>query len=143
MLATFSLSWKNLYYNLLPIFSPTRKNVSKFLDKAIFCKPSHQLSAKAEELIIDYEVFALTCYKDNTQKPYDMGEELRKVNVDTCLVEGDKDLLFPYQASIANAKDRIQSLKGVKVFENVGHGIETYDKAIQFMNTTIMNYLKI
>jgi len=142
-LQPFSLSWKNLYYNLLPIFSPTKKNVSKFLDKAVFSKPNHQLSAKAEELIIDYEVFALTRYKDNTQKPYDMGDELRQVKVDTFLMEGDKDLLFPYQTSVTNAEKKIQSLKGVKVFENVGHGIETYDKAIQYMDDKIKNYSEI
>ena len=141
-LQSFSLSWNNLYYNLLPIFSPTKKNVSKFLDKAVFCKPNHQLSAKAEELIIDYEVFALTRYKDNTQKPYNMGEELRQVKVDTFLLEGDMDLLFPYQVSVANARDRIQSLKDVVVFQNVGHGIETYDKAIQYMDAKIKNYLE-
>jgi len=140
-LQSFSLSWKNLYYNLLPIFFSTRKNVSTFLDKAVFCKPNHLLSPKAEELIIDYEVFALTRYKDNTQKPYDMGEELRQVKVDTFLLEGDKDLLFPYQTSVANAKNRIQSLRGVEVFENVGHGIETYDKAIQYIERQIKNYL--
>jgi pimeloyl-ACP methyl ester carboxylesterase len=139
-LQPFSLSMKNLYYNLLPIFSPTRKNVSVFLDNAIFCKPNHQLSPSAEELLIDYEIFGLTRYKDNTQKPYDMGEELKQVKVDTYLLEGDKDLLFPYQISVANAKQKIQSLKEVMVFENVGHGIETYGKAIQFLSQKIKNH---
>ncbi len=139
-LQPFSLSMKNLYYNLLPIFSPTRKNVSVFLDNAIFCKPNHQLSPSAEELLIDYEIFGLTRYKDNTQKPYDMGEELKQVKVDIYLLEGDKDLLFPYQISVANAKQKIQSLKAVMVFENVGHGIETYGKAIQFLSPKIKNH---
>ncbi len=142
-LQPFSLSWKNLYYNLLPIFSPTRKNVLTFLDKAVFCKPNHRLSPEAEELIINYEVFALTCYKDNTQKPYDMGEELRQVKVDTFLLEGDKDLLFPYKTSVTSAENKIQLLKGVVVFENVGHGIETYNQAIQYIGQQIMNYEKV
>ena len=139
-LQPFSLSLKNLYYNLLPIFSPTRKNVSVFLDKAIFCKPDHQLSPSGEELLIEYEIFALTRYKDNTQKPYHMDEELKQVKVDTYLLEGDKDLLFPYQTSVANAKQKIQSLKEAIVFENVGHGIETYGKAIQFLSQKIKSY---
>jgi pimeloyl-ACP methyl ester carboxylesterase len=141
-LQPFSLSWKNLYYNLLPIFSPTKKNVLTFLDKAVFAKPNHKLSSQAEELIVDYEVFALTRYKDNTQKPYDMGEELKQVTVDTFLLEGDKDLLFPFQNSNVNAKKKIRSLKEVKVFENVGHGIETYHKAIQFIGQRIKGYRK-
>jgi pimeloyl-ACP methyl ester carboxylesterase len=139
-LQPFSLSLKNLYYNLLPILSPTKKNVSLFLDKAVFCKPNHRLSLKAEELIVDYEVFALTRYKDNTQKPYDMGEELKQVQVDTYLLEGDKDMLFHHQTSVANAKQKIQSLKEVIVFENVGHGIETYNKTIQFISQKIKGY---
>ena len=47
-LQSFSLTFKNLYYNLLPILRPTAKNISKFLDKAIFSKPNHQLSEVAD-----------------------------------------------------------------------------------------------
>ena len=129
-LQPFSLTFKNLYYNLLPIISPSPNNVKKFLDTAVFCKPEHTLSKSSEQLIIDYEVFALTRFKDNTQKPYYMNDELKQVKVPTYLLVGDKDLLFPYRKSIENAKAKITNLKDVVVFENVGHGIETYDKAI-------------
>jgi pimeloyl-ACP methyl ester carboxylesterase len=139
-LQPFSMSIKNLYYNLLPIIAPSKKNVSKFLNKAVFSKPIHQLSEHCEKLIIDYEVFALTKYKDNTQKPYYMNNELSKVKVDTYLFEGNKDLLFPYQKSIRNAKEKITSLKEVVVFDNVGHGIETYNKAINKIGEIIHNY---
>ncbi|MBK6527207.1 MAG: alpha/beta hydrolase [Crocinitomicaceae bacterium] len=71
----------------------------------------------------------MTRYKDKTQKPYYMGDELKKVQVPTYLLEGDKDILFPFQKSIANAKEQISSIKDVIVFENVGHGIETYRPA--------------
>lgn len=139
-LQPFSLSIKNLYYNLLPILSPTRKNVMKFLDKAVFYKPQHGLSTASENLIIDYELFALTRYKDNTQKPYDMDDQLHQVKVDTYLLEGDKDLLFPFQKSIANAKKKISGLIKIKVFENVGHGIETYAKALSYIGQIISIY---
>ncbi len=128
---------KNLYYNLLPIFSPTEKNVRKFLDKAVFSKPNHQLSREAEQWLVDYEVFALTRYKDKTQKPYYMNRELEEVKVDTYLLVGDKDLLFPYRKSIANAKKWIRSLKDVKVFENVGHGIETHSAALRYVGERV------
>jgi len=59
-LQTFSLTLKNLYYNLLPLFKPSQANVSKFLDAAIFSKPNHQISAQAEQLLVDYEVFAIS-----------------------------------------------------------------------------------
>jgi pimeloyl-ACP methyl ester carboxylesterase len=136
-LQPFSLTLKNLYYNLLPILSPTQKNVSTFLDKAVFCKPNHALSSESEKLIIDYEVFALTRYKDNTQKPYYMNDELLKVKSDVYLIEGDKDLLFPYQKSIDNAKSKLSSLKEVIVLPNVGHGIETFAEAINLISKRI------
>jgi pimeloyl-ACP methyl ester carboxylesterase len=139
-LQPFSLSVKNLYYNLLPILSPSRKNIALFLDKAVFCKPTHQLSARAESLLIDYELFALTRYKDNTQKPYYMNNELTGITTDTYLLEGNKDLLFPHEKSIDNALRKISSLKEVIVFENVGHGIETYAGAMNFIGTAIKGY---
>ncbi|MBV4355953.1 alpha/beta hydrolase [Parasegetibacter sp. MAH-26] len=139
-LQPFSMKWNNLYYNLLPIIKPTPKNVLLFLDKAIFSKPNHQLSPEAEQLIIDYEIFALTRYKDNTQKPYYMDKQLAEAKVDTYLLEGNNDLLFPYQRSIENAKKHLKNLKDVKVFDNVGHGIETYDKAMKYIGETIKSY---
>lgn len=135
-LQPFSLSIENLYYNILPIVSPRRKNVEKFLNKAVFCEPEHTLSKPYWDLVVDYEVFALTRYWDNTQKPYYMNEELTQVDVDTYLLEGDQDLLFPFQQSVENAKKMLPRLRGVTVYPNVGHGIETYEKAIvQIYNT--------
>lgn len=104
-------------------------------------KPNHQLSAQAEELLVDYEVFAISRYKDNTQKPYYMNGQLDNVKVATYLLEGDKDLLFPFQKSIDNAKKHLTNLKEVKVFENVGHGIETYNKALKYIGNTINKQL--
>lgn len=140
-LQPFSMKWSNLYYNLLPIIKPTPKNVLLFLDKAIFSKPIHQLSPQAEQLIVEYEIFALTRYKDKTQKPYYMNSQLADVEVNTYILEGTKDLLFPYQQSIDNARKYINQLKDVKVFDNVGHGIETYDKAMNYIGDTIKSLM--
>jgi pimeloyl-ACP methyl ester carboxylesterase len=139
-LQAFSLTFSNLYYNLLPIIKPTEKNVLKFLNKAVLFKPNHQLSEQAEKMLVDYEVFALSRYTDKTQKPYYMNHELAQVKVETYLLEGDKDLLFPYKTSISNAEKHIKTLKEVKVFENVGHGIETYQKAMNYIGDKIKNY---
>lgn len=136
-LQPFSLTLKNLYYNLLPILVTTEKNVSKFLDQAVFSKPNHQLSIISEKMIIDYEVFAIARYIDKTQKPYFMDKELEKVQVETYLLLGDKDLLFPFQKSVDHAKRLIKSLKEVKIYTNVGHGIETYDKAMNYIGDQI------
>lgn len=88
-------------------------------------------------MLVDYEVFAISRYKDRTQKPYYMDSELNEVSVDTYLLEGDKDLLFPFQKSIDNAKKHIKSLKETRVFHNVGHGIETYNKAMNYIGEII------
>lgn len=136
-LQSFSLTLQNLYFNLLPIMNPTQKNVLKFLDKAVFSKPNHKLSKFSEKLLIDYEIFAISRYKDNTQKPYYMDKELAEIKVDTYLLLGDKDLLFPYEKSIKNAKKHIKTLRDIRIFENVGHGVETYDKALNYMGEKI------
>jgi pimeloyl-ACP methyl ester carboxylesterase len=139
-LQPFSLTLKNLYFNLLPIIKPTQKNVSKFLDKAVFSKPNHKLSDFSEKMLVDYEVFAISRYKDKTQKPYYMDKQLEQVKAETFLLVGDKDLLFPYQKSVDNAKRQIKTLKEIKIYNNVGHGIETYDKALNYIGEKIKNY---
>ncbi|MBC7440401.1 MAG: alpha/beta hydrolase [Flavobacterium sp.] len=139
-LQPFSLTVKNLYYNILPILSPKPENVLKFLDKAVFAKPNHKLSEISEKMLVDYEVFAISQYKDNTQKPYYMDKQLAEVNVETYLLEGDKDLLFPFEKSIENAQKHIRNLKDCIVFENVGHGIETYIKSMNYIGEKIKNY---
>src|SRR5262249_50841781 len=58
-LQPFSLSFKNLYYNFLPLISPGRKNIEKFLDYAVFYKNKHRVSPRAKKLIVDYELFAI------------------------------------------------------------------------------------
>lgn len=135
-LQPFSLSLKNLYYNLLPIFSPKRGNVEKFLEKAIFLKPHHYLSPKAWELLVDYELFALTRYIDKSQKPYFMNEELKQVKSSVYLVLGDHDLLFPVEKSITNAKNLIQNLKDIQVYP-AGHGVETLTQAMLYLKEKI------
>jgi pimeloyl-ACP methyl ester carboxylesterase len=141
-LQSFSLSVKNLYYNILPIVRPTSKNIDMFLNKAVFAKPNHTLSPKAYQLLLDYELFALTRFTDKTQKPYFMNEELRNVKTETHLLVGNKDLLFPFRQSITNAEKLIPGLKSVKVFENVGHGIETYAPALEHVGEIISRHVK-
>jgi pimeloyl-ACP methyl ester carboxylesterase len=139
-LQPFSMKLANLYYNLLPLIIPGKKNVSKFLNKAVFSKPNHHISDQSEKMLIDYEVFAISRYKDKTQKPYYMDKQLAEVKADTYLLVGDRDLLFPFQKSIENAKKHLSTFKDVKVFNNVGHGIETYDKAMQYVGEKIKSY---
>jgi esterase/lipase len=132
-LQSFSLSFKNLYCNILPILSPTEKNLRKFLYKAILCYPHHVISKEAEQLLVDYEVFAIKNYKDNTQKPYYMGKELLRISIPVYLLLGNRDLLFPYKKSVENAQALLSNLQEVRIFEQVGHGIETFPRALLYI----------
>jgi hypothetical protein len=133
-LQLFSHSWHNLYYNFLPLIWPTAENVEKFLDNAVLYKDKHVLSSTAKKLLIEYELFAINKYRDKTQKPYPMkANELEDVISDVYLVVGDKDLLFPYQKSIKAARKYLQTLRGVCVLKDVGHGIETSRNAMEIV----------
>lgn len=135
-LQPFSLSMKNLYYNLLPIVSPKRKNVEKFLEKAIFLKPAHVLSPGAWKLLVDYELFAISRYKDKTQKPYFMNSELKQAKSAIYLILGDHDLLFPFEKSNTNAKSLIPTLKDIQVYQ-AGHGVETLPQSMLYLKEKI------
>lgn len=136
-LQPFSMNFKNLYYNLLPVLKPTEKNIESFLDKLVFCDPNHNLSEISRRRVIEYEYHALTQFKDKAQKPYSMKRELSNVMVKTYLLLGDKDVLFPISRSIKNAKQRLKSLKDVQVYGDVGHGIETYKEAMKYIGSVI------
>lgn len=133
-LQPFSLSLKNLYYNFLPIIAPTAGNVETFLDNAVFYGNDHTLSPAAKKLVVDFEVYALTQFRDKAQKPYAMKrEELGAVTSDVYLILGDKDILFPYQKSLNAARTHLKTLRESFIVPNTGHGIETSKKALQIL----------
>jgi pimeloyl-ACP methyl ester carboxylesterase len=134
-----SLSFQNLFYNLKPVFNPSEKNVRKFLDKIVFYKPNHQLSEEAEKLLIEYLVFVIKHFKDKNDKPYNMSLETAGHHVPTHLILGKKDILVPYEKSLRNAKANLKNLESVTLFEDVGHGIETYGPALSKINEIIQH----
>jgi pimeloyl-ACP methyl ester carboxylesterase len=137
-LQPFSMTLKNLFYNLLPIISPSLKNITLFLKKAIFNPPLHDLPEERMQLLIDYELFALTRHVDKAQKPYTMRKgELAAVKSPVFLILGEKDLLFPYLRSVHAAKIMLANLKEVIVIPDTGHGIETCRKAIVAINNIL------
>ena len=137
---SFSLSLKNLFYNLLPIISPSVKNVKRFLNKAVFYPASHYLDNERMQLIIDYEVFALTRHVDKAQKPYAMSKaELSQIEAAVYLIVGEKDLLFPYEKTVRAAEESLKNLKKVIVVPGAGHGIETLREAVKFIKAFPIN----
>lgn len=133
-LQQFSPNFKNLYYNALPVLSTTEKNVSKFLEEAIFFKEKHAVSPAAFRLLIDYEMFAIRSFRNRSQFPYVMSkQELQRINAPVHLVLGEKDILFPYNKTIAAAETNIKTLSKVHIIKEAGHGIETSPEAIDIL----------
>jgi pimeloyl-ACP methyl ester carboxylesterase len=133
-LQPFSLTLKNLYYNFLPLISPTRKNITTFLKKAVFFGDHHMVSEAAFRMIVDFELFAITQYTDKTQKPYGMkGSELERVDSDVYLIVGENDLLFPWKKSVEAAQSHLVNLKEVHLLQQTGHGIETSPEAMALL----------
>lgn len=129
----------SFWYNaLLPVVSPSQKNIKTFLDRVVFCKPNHALSEQAEDLLIQYLELAITSYKDRTEKPYYMGKQLNLVETPTHLIIGNNDPLIPPQKSIANARKHLGNhLVHVEVFKDVAHGNECYPPAINYIYKAI------
>ncbi|MEM1328079.1 MAG: alpha/beta hydrolase [Bacteroidota bacterium] len=129
-----SLSAKNIYYNLLPLIRPNQKNIKQFLDQLVFCPPNHRLSDTAEQLLIQYLELAITRWKDRTDKPYYMGDQLNDISVDTYLLIGDQDQIIPYEKSVGRARKHLGNyLKAVEIFEDVGHGNECYAPCLSYI----------
>ena len=126
-LAPFSLSPRNLFYNLLPILFPSEANVRRFLNAAVLHKPTHMVSPKAEDLVVEYEKTVLKQWKDKAQKPYPMKPaELSAIKTEVHLLLGDQDPLFPYRKSEAIARAHLPNLASVTIFPGVAHGIELH-----------------
>lgn len=133
-----SFGIKNMYYNLLPIINTSNKNIRKFLNKIVFHKPNHKLTEDSENLLTEYLFLAISRYKDNTEKPYYMGNQLNDISVDTYLLVGENDILLPPKKSIENAKKHLQkNLKNIELFEKVGHGIECYKPCLAYIEKII------
>ena len=128
---SFSTSIRNLYYNLLPMVWPTRGNLNKFLDSAVFCRPTHAVPYVYRHLINQYLLYALKNHKFRGDYPTPLSkDELHRLTTDIYLVLGEKDLLFPPQETIRLAQRQMSSLRGSRIIANTAHGIETSKEAI-------------
>ena len=133
-----SFGVKNLYYNLLPMVKTTKNNIAKFLKNVIFCEPNHKISSESKRMLIEYLYLAISNHQDNNEKPYYMGNQLDKIEVDTCLIVGQNDIIIPPEKSIIRAKQHLkENLKEIKIFKEVGHGIELYQPCLTYIENKI------
>ncbi|GAB3325701.1 alpha/beta fold hydrolase [Larkinella ripae] len=134
----FSSTFRNLFYNLLPLLWPTPKNLDRFLDKAVFCPPTHTLPPAYRQMLCDYLLYALRNHQFRGDYPAPLAnEELHRLTTDIDLILGEKDLLFPPEETIRLAEKHIPSLRGSLVLANTAHGIETSKEAIGALWETV------
>lgn len=135
-----SINFTTIIYNLLPLLNPSTQNIQKFLKHLIFHQPDHQVSPTAEQLLIEYLQLAIRSFKDRTQKPYYMKEQLDEVKVATYLLVGEQDALIPAQKSVSRARQHLgKYLKAVQQFPNVNHGNECYKPCLEYVRDVILN----
>jgi pimeloyl-ACP methyl ester carboxylesterase len=136
----FSMSLKNLYYNILPIVFPSRKNILRFLQTAVFCKPNHYPSEKTMELLMDHAEFSLRQIVDKTQKPVQIPEkELKQIHTEVYLFCGENDLLFPGKRTIEIAKKVLPGLKYAELLPMVAHGIEVHKPVFEKIRECLLD----
>ena len=124
-LRTFSLNFKNVFFNLLPIVSPQDEMIQRFQDEIVLNPPHHTIAETAYKLMAAFVHHAISRHIDHNQKPYYMGEELSKVEIPVHLLLGDADVLFPYKQSLQNAQKYLPQLVSYHILTDMGHGMET------------------
>lgn len=131
-ISNFSLSFKNLYYQFLPIIFKNKYSVRKFVDKIALHPPQQNLSWESRELLIEYILYTVKQFINKADLPVKLTvDELKNISTDVHLVLGQNDLLFPYKKTIAISKKYISTLRSVKVLPGTAHGIETSREAIK------------
>jgi pimeloyl-ACP methyl ester carboxylesterase len=129
---SFSPSVRNLYYNLLPMLWPNRATLTKFLDKAIFRAPHHDLPPPYRNLIERYFLYVLRNHQFKGDYPAPVSvAELHRLTTPIFLILGENDLLFPAQESLRLARQHIPSLRQSQILAQTGHGIETSQEALR------------
>ena len=136
-----SLTPKVMWPSMMSLLIPNRKYVKKFIEEVVFYPPHHMLSDQAYELLQEYEQFAIKRYKDRTQKPRSMKDQLKEVSVPVYLLQGDKDPLFPWRKNARIAKEMLgNNLIENKLMENVSHGIECYFPAMEYLGEIVRKF---
>jgi pimeloyl-ACP methyl ester carboxylesterase len=120
----------SLFYNLLPIISPTAANVRRFVDHIVLAG-GEDVGAEGRALLEEIILQTLQRFNFKADYPYKMADaELVKWKVPTYLIVGDRDALIPHQTTIRRARECVKDLREVHVLKNIGHGIELSPAAI-------------
>jgi pimeloyl-ACP methyl ester carboxylesterase len=128
-----SLAPLSLFFNLLPIFRPNQKNVSRFIDKIVLAG-GEKVSKERRELLAEIILQTLLRFNFRADYPYKMNDdELTGWSVPTYLIVGDKDALIPHQKTIQRARKCVKNLRDIHILKDVGHGIELSREAITLL----------
>ena len=136
-LSYISLAPQTLFYNLLPIYFPNEKNVSRFVDNVIFAAHD-DLPAEKRQLLGEFILQTLTRFSFRADYPYKMPDaEFAGAKAPTYLILGDSDKLIPHQKTLERGKKVVKNLRQTTVLKNVGHGIELTNEAIRELKSIL------
>lgn len=128
-----SFAPSSMFYNLLPIVWPGKKNVAGFVDHIVLAG-GESVAPERREMLIEIILQTLLRFSFNADYPYKMPDsELNGWSVPTWLLLGDCDALIPHQNTINRARALTRDLREVHILKNTGHGIELSRSAMEIL----------
>lgn len=138
-LSYISLAPRTLFYTLLPVYFPTRKNVETFMRKIVF-SPSEKPDGETWKLLADYIEISVRDFEFAGDYPTKLtDEEIVKLQAETHLIVGAADALIPQTKTVERARKLLPNLKSVEILREIGHGIEISAKAIEKLKAILGN----
>jgi pimeloyl-ACP methyl ester carboxylesterase len=123
----------SMFYNLLPIVWPNKKNVARFVDHIVLAG-GEGVAAERREMLIEIILQTLQKFNFKADLPYKMPDsELNGWSVPTWLILGDSDALIPHQNTINRSRALARDLREVHILPNTGHGIELSESAMELV----------
>lgn len=136
-LSYISLAPRTLYYTLLPVYFPTRKNVETFMRKIVF-SPTEKPDGELWQRLADYIEISVREFEFGGDYPTRLADhEIVKLHAETHLIVGAADALIPPEKTVARARKLLTNLKSVEILPEIGHGIEISAQAIEKLKAVL------
>ncbi|MEZ5426815.1 MAG: alpha/beta hydrolase [Pyrinomonadaceae bacterium] len=136
-LSYISLLPQKLFYTLLPVFFPTRRNVETFMNRMVFT-PEEKPEGELWRQLADYIEISVKDFEFGGDYPTKLADaEIVRLKAETHLIVGENDALIPQHKTVKRARKLLPNLKSVDVLPNIGHGIELSSSAIEKLKAVL------
>lgn len=136
-LSYISLNPVSLYYTLLPVYRPTRRNVETFLSKMVFAQNGRP-NGKLWNQLVDYVELSVRNFEFNGDYPTRLSNrDITALTAETHLIVGSDDALIPQKRTVRRARKLLSNLASVTVLPNVGHGIELSPMVVESIHNIL------